>query len=216
MLICILIFTWFSRHNSRTQYNSFTKITKFKIKPVYNTVLNLLVSLFCCLVAPSGRTDRQTYILTNQVCNPRCACASRVNKKDCPHLYKNSYSQVFYHNIHRYSNIRTTPYIVHEASCPSPSFIADNSQELGSSHSQSPDEVLWNPNQSKTCVQTDTRHKGAIISESLRNRICLMVLTAMNFRSRVTDLQSMHSKEFRNAGCTHDPKLAIPSSSLVV
>ena len=50
--------------------------------------MNLLVSLFCCLVARSrrkrgnrqtdGRTDGRTHLQTKYY-NPRCACAPRVN-----------------------------------------------------------------------------------------------------------------------------------------
>ena len=67
---------------------AFTKIAKFKIKPVYNIALNLLVSLFRCLVARCCRkrgnrqtdrlTDRQTNLRTKYR-NPLCACAPRVN-----------------------------------------------------------------------------------------------------------------------------------------
>ena len=59
--------------------------------------LKLLVSLISRLVACSARivvdrqTDRQTDTQTNY-CNPRCACAPRVNKKHCcanlAHIYE--------------------------------------------------------------------------------------------------------------------------------
>ena len=84
VLICILA-RLFSRHISRTQ--SFQQNRHINFHAL--VALKLLVSLISRLVACSARivvdtqtnrqTDRQTDTQTNY-CNPRCACAPRVNK----------------------------------------------------------------------------------------------------------------------------------------
>ena len=73
----IWLFSLFSRHISRTQ--SFRHIIFLAL-----VALKLLVSLISRLVACSARivADRQTDKQTdtqNDYCNPRCACAPRVN-----------------------------------------------------------------------------------------------------------------------------------------
>ena len=90
MLISILACS-LGFHAITFERSTFMKIAIFKIKPC-SVVLNPLVSLFGRLVACSGRkrgnrqtdrrtdrqTDRQTDLQT-KYCNPRCACAPRVN-----------------------------------------------------------------------------------------------------------------------------------------
>ena len=78
VLISIIgLLTWFSCHNSRTQY--FNENRHFKNEA--SVALNLLVSLFGRFVACGSRNrgNRQTDTQT-KYCNPRCACAPRVNK----------------------------------------------------------------------------------------------------------------------------------------
>ena len=78
--LCNWLFSLFSRHISRTQ--SFQQ-NRHIIFPAL-VALKLLVSLISRLVACSARidadkqTDRQTDT-QNDYCNPRCACAPRVN-----------------------------------------------------------------------------------------------------------------------------------------
>ena len=80
VLIAYWLFSLFSRHISRTQ--AFQQ-NRHIIFPAL-VALNLLVSLISRLVACSARivadrqTDRQTDT-QNDYCNPRCACAPRVN-----------------------------------------------------------------------------------------------------------------------------------------
>ena len=80
--LCNWLFSLFSRHISRTQ--SFQQ-NRHVIFPAL-VALNLLVSLISRLVACSARivadkqTDRQTDT-QNDYCNPRCACAPRVNNR---------------------------------------------------------------------------------------------------------------------------------------
>ena len=84
VLIAYWLFSLFSRHISRTQ--SFQQ-NRHVIFPAL-VALNLLVSLISRLVACSARIvgDKQTNKQTNRqtdtqndYCNPRCACAPRVN-----------------------------------------------------------------------------------------------------------------------------------------
>ena len=83
VLICNWLFRLFSRHISRTQ--SFQQNRHISFHAL--VALKLLVSLVSRLVACSARivvdrqTNRQTDTRTNY-CNPRCACAPRVND-DC-------------------------------------------------------------------------------------------------------------------------------------
>ena len=80
VLICNWLFRLFSRHISRTQ--SFQQNRHIIFHAL--AAPKLLVSLISRLVACSARividkqTDRQTDTQTNY-CNPRCACAPRVN-----------------------------------------------------------------------------------------------------------------------------------------
>ena len=74
------LFSLFSRHISRTQ--SFQQNRQLNFRAL--VALKMLVSLISSLVACSPRivvdkqTDRQTHT-QNDNCNPRCACAPRVN-----------------------------------------------------------------------------------------------------------------------------------------
>ena len=79
------LFNLFSRHISRMQWFQQNRHVTFPA----HVALNLLVSLISRLVAHSARivvdkqTDRQTDRQTdtqNDYCNPRCACAPRVNE----------------------------------------------------------------------------------------------------------------------------------------
>ena len=78
--LCNWLFSLFSRHISRTQ--SFQQNRLFNFRAL--VALKMLVSLISRLVACSPRivvdkqTDRQTDT-QNDYCNPRCACAPRVN-----------------------------------------------------------------------------------------------------------------------------------------
>ena len=68
-------------HAITSERGTFMKIRYFKNKA--SVALNLLVSLFYLLVAPGGRKrgNRQTDGRTQtKYCNPRCACAPRVNE----------------------------------------------------------------------------------------------------------------------------------------
>ena len=71
-------------HAISLERSRFGKITTLVFMPLY-IALKLLISLISRLVACSPRivvdkqTDRQTDI-QNDYCNPRCACAPRVNK----------------------------------------------------------------------------------------------------------------------------------------
>ena len=83
LIMHIGFFSLFSRHISRTQ--SFQQNRQFTFRAL--VALKMLVSLISRLVACSPRivrrrtdkqTDRQTHT-QNDYCNPRCACAPRVN-----------------------------------------------------------------------------------------------------------------------------------------
>ena len=74
--LCILAFCLFSRHISRTQ--SFQENRHIRFLAL--VALKLLVSLISRLVACSARIVVDTHTHTqNDYCNPRCACAPRVN-----------------------------------------------------------------------------------------------------------------------------------------
>ena len=84
------LFRLFSRHISRTQ--SFQQNRHINFHALL--ALKLLVSLISRLVACSARivvdkqTDRQTDTQTNY-CNPRCACAPRVNYSGAQSSFSN-------------------------------------------------------------------------------------------------------------------------------
>ena len=96
--LAIGLLTWFSRHNCQTHSKS------PNIKSSRYIALNLLVSLFRCLVARGGRkhgnrrTDRQKNLRTKYR-NPRCACAPRVNAVFLE-VYTNIHF-VLFHVFHR-------------------------------------------------------------------------------------------------------------------
>ena len=80
VLIMHWLFSLFSRHVSRTQSFQQNRHVTFPAL----VALKLLISLMSRLVAcsPRFRPDRQTHRQTdrqNDYCNPRCACAPRVN-----------------------------------------------------------------------------------------------------------------------------------------
>ena len=83
VLLCILACS-LGFHAITLERSTSTKIAIFKNQA--SVEMNLLVSLFCCLVARGGRKHGNRHIHrhrhTNQVYrNTRCACAARVNKK---------------------------------------------------------------------------------------------------------------------------------------
>ena len=110
------VLSLFSRHISRTQ--SFRQNRHILLLALL--ALKLLVSLISRLVACSPRivvdTRTHTYVHTytqNDYCNPRCACAPRVNNGS-PLAYKYMYIRVHVYTctcfLFRASGLLTVPY----------------------------------------------------------------------------------------------------------
>ena len=82
MLISILALS-LGFHTITFERSTFTKIAIFKIKPVCPLVSAALLHVVAENVVIDRRTDRRTDLQT-KYCNPRCACAPRVNYVPLP------------------------------------------------------------------------------------------------------------------------------------
>ena len=91
----------FSRHISRTQSFQENRLIIFQVRVVLKPLVSLIGHLIACSARISVDTHTHTHTHTdrqNDYCNPRCACAPRVNKTT---LNNRAYSLIWWaYNSH--------------------------------------------------------------------------------------------------------------------